>query len=144
MSDVNTFIDTIGKDINATVSPQIERLAEQITKTTFQQYGPRIATFASELAKDVIAEQSVTVRDFATALIQEVFNRYRPELAGELHTRVVAGGLEITGRDVRLDLKRRDTGAAVSSLDIPVSLTIKMDPLGVTLKNANVTLDVIR
>ena len=144
MSDVNTFIDTIGKDINATVSPQIERLAEQITKTTFQQYGPRIATFASELAKDVIAEQSVTVRDFTTALIQEVFNRYRPELAGELHTRVVAGGLEITGRDVRLDLKRRDTGAAVSSLDIPVSLTIKMDPLGVTLKNANVTLDVIR
>src|SRR5215203_2446405 len=144
MSDVNTFIDTIGKDINTTVSPQIERLAEQITRTTFQQYGPRIATFASELAKDVIAEQSVTVRDFTTALIQEVFNRYRPELAGELHTRVVAGGLEITGRDVRLDLKRRDTGAAVSSLDIPVSLTIKMDPLGVTLKNANVTLDVIR
>jgi len=144
MSDVNTFIDTIGKDINATVSPQIERLAEQITATTFQQYGPRIATFASELAKDVISEQSATVRDFVTGLIQEVFHRYRPELAGELHTRVVQGGLEITGRDVRLDLKRRDTGAAVSSLDIPVSLTIKLDPLGVTLKNANVTLDVIR
>jgi len=144
MSDVNTFIETIGKDVNATVSPQIERLAKQITEKTFQQYGPRIATFASELAKDVISEQSATVRDFVTGLIQEVFNRYRPELAGELHTRVVAGGLEITGRDVRLDLKRRDTGAAVSSLDIPVSLTIKMDPLGVTLKNANVTLDVIR
>ena len=144
MSDVNTFIDTIGKDINATVSPQIERLAQQITATTFEQYGPRVSAFASQLAKDVIAEQSATVRDFATALIQEIFQRYRPELAGELHTRIVTGALEVTGHDVRLDLKRRDTGAAVSSLDIPVSLTIKVDPLGVTLKNATVTLDVVR
>ena len=110
MSDVNTFIDTIGKDINATVSPQIERLAQQITATTFDQYGPRVSAFASQLAKDVIAEQSATVRDFATALIQEIFQRYRPELAGELHTRIVAGALEVTGHDVRLDLKRRDTG----------------------------------
>ena len=144
MSDVNTFIDTIGKDINATVSPQIERLAQQITTTTFEQYGPRVAAFASELAKDVIAEQSATVRDFATALIQEIFQRYRPELAGELHTRIVDGALQVTGKDVRLDLKRRDTGAAVSSLDIPVSLTINVDPLGVTLKNATITLDVVR
>jgi hypothetical protein len=144
MSDVNTFIDTIGKDINATVSPQIERLAQQITATTFEQYGPRVAAFASQLARDVIAEQSATVRDFTTALIQEIFQRYRPELAGELHTRIVAGAVEVTGRDVRLDLKRRDTGAAVSSLDIPISLTIKVDPLGVTLKNATVSLDVVR
>lgn len=143
MSDVNTFIDTIGKDISATVSPKIENLAEQITAKTFTQYGPRVAAFASQLAKDVIEEQSATVRDFVTALIQDLFQRYRPELAGELHTRVVQGGVEITGRDVRLDLKRRDTGAAVSSLDIPVSLTIKIDPLGMTLKNATVTLDVV-
>ena len=144
MSDVNTFIDTIGKDINATVSPQIERLAQQITTTTFEQYGPRVSAFASQLARDVIAEQSATVREFATALIQEVFQRYRPELAGELHTRIVAGALELTGRDVRLDLKHRDTGATVSSLDIPVSLTIQVDPLGVTLRNATVSLDVVR
>ena len=70
MSDVNTFIDTIGKDINATVSPQIERLTQQIARTTFEQYGPRVSAFASQLAKDVIAEPSATVRDFATALIQ--------------------------------------------------------------------------
>jgi NADPH-dependent curcumin reductase CurA len=144
MSDVNTFIDTIGKDISATVSPRIENLAEQITTKTFTQYGPRVSEFASQLVKDVIEEQSATVRDFVTALIQDLFQRYRPELAGELHTRIVQGGLEITGRDVRLDLKRRDTGASVSSLDIPVSLTIKVDPLGMTLKNATVSLDVIR
>ena len=144
MSDVNTFIDTIGKDINATVSPRIEHLAKQITATTFDQYGPRVSAFASQLAKDVLTEQSATVREFATALIQELFQRYRPELAGELHTRIVAGALEVTGHGVRVDLKRRDTGAAVSSLDIPVSLTIKVDPLGVTLNNATVTLDVLK
>jgi NADPH-dependent curcumin reductase CurA len=143
MSDVNTFIDTIGKDISATVSPRIERLAEQITATTFSQYGPRVSAFASQLARDVIEEQSATIRDFVTSLIQDIFQRYRPELAGELHTRLVQGGLEVTGRDVRVDVKRRDTGEAVSSLDIPVSLTIKLDPVGVTLKNTTVKLDVV-
>ena len=143
MSDVNTFIDTIGKDISATVSPRIERLAEQMTATTFSQYGPRVSAFASQLAKDVIDEQSATIRDFVTALIQDIFHRYRPELAGELHTRIVQGGLEIIGRDVRVDVKRRDTGEAISSLDIPVALTIKLDPVGVTLKNATVKLDVV-
>ena len=143
MSDVNTFIDTIGKDISATVSPRIERLAEQLTATTFSQYGPRVSAFASQLARDVIEEQSATIRDFVTSLIQDIFQRYRPELAGELHTRLVQGGLEVTGRDVRVDVKRRDTGEAVSSLDIPVSLTIKLDPVGVTLKNTTVKLDVV-
>ena len=143
MSDVNTFIDTIGKDISATVSPRIESLAEQITATTFTKYGPRVSAFASELARDVIEEQSATIRNFVTSLIQDIFQRYRPELAGELHTRIVQGGLEVTGRNVRVDIKRRDTGDAVSSLDIPVSLTIKLDPVGVTLKNATVKLDVV-
>ena len=143
MSDVNTFIDTIGKDISATVSPRIESLAEQITATTFTQYGPRVSAFASQLARDVIEEQSATIRNFVTSLIQDIFQRYRPELAGELHTRIVQGGLEVTGRNVRVDIKRRDTGDAISSLDIPVSLTIKLDPLAVTLKNATVKLDVV-
>jgi hypothetical protein len=144
VSDVNTFIDTIGKDVSGRVVPQIERLAQEISTRTFTQYGPRVSAFASQLAKDIIDEQSATVRDFVTGLIQDVFQRYRPELAGELHTRIVQGGLEVTGRSVRLDVKRRDTGEAVSSLDIPVSLTIKVDALGVTLQNATVDLDVIR
>jgi hypothetical protein len=143
MSDVNTFIDTIGKDISATVSPKIESLAERLTSATFTQYGPRVSAFASQLARDVIEEQSATIRDFVTTVIQDIFQRYRPELAGELHTRIVQGALEVTGRNVRIDVKRRDTGDAVSSLDIPVSLTIKMDPVGVTLKNATVRLDVV-
>jgi hypothetical protein len=102
-----------------------------------------VSEFASQLARDVIEEQSATIRDFVTTVIQDIFQRYRPELAGELHTRIVHGALEVTGRNVRIDLKRRDTGDAVSSLDIPVSLTIMVDPVGVTLKNATVRLDVV-
>ena len=144
MSDVVTFIDTIGKDVSATVVPKIESLAGEISNRTFTQYGPRVAAFANQLVKDIIDEQSATVRDVVTGLIQEVFQRYRPELAGELHTRIVQGGLEVTGRGVWLDLKHRDTGVSVSSLDIPVSLTIKVDALGVTLQNATVDLGVVR
>jgi len=139
MSDVNTFIDTIGKDVSATVVPKIESLAETISTKTFTEYGPRLSAFANQLVKDIIDEQSATVRDFVTGLIQEICQRYRPELAGELHTRIVQGGLEVTGQGVRLDLKRRDTGASVSSLDIPVSITIKVDPLSVTLQDATIT-----
>jgi NADPH-dependent curcumin reductase CurA len=143
MSDVNTFIDTIGKDVSAVVVPKIENLAEAISTKTFTQYGPRVSTFANQLVKDIIDEQSATVRDFVTGLIQDIFQRYRPELAGELHTRIVQGGLELTGQGIRLDLKNRETGVSVSSLDIPVSLTIKVDALGVTLQNATINLDVV-
>jgi hypothetical protein len=144
MSDVNAFIETIGNDVSATVVPEIERLAGEITTKTFTQYGPRVSAFATALVKDIIDEQSAAVRDAVAGLIQDIFHRYRPELAGELHTRIVQGGLEVTGQGVRLDLKHRDTGASVSSLDIPVSLTIKVDALGVTLQNATVSLDAVR
>jgi hypothetical protein len=144
MSDVNTFIDAIGKDVSATVVPKIEHLADEISARALAEYGPRVSAFANQLVKDVISEQSATVRDFVTALIQELSQRYRPELAGELHTRIVADGLEVTGQGVRLDLKRRDTGASVTSLDIPVSVTIKVDPLTVALQKTTIQLDVLK
>ena len=143
MSDVNTFIDTIGKDINATVSPQIERLAQKITATTFEHTG-RACPHSPASSPRTSSRSSP--RPFAIS---------PPPDPGDLPA-LPAGtgrgaphadrrrGARGDGRDVRLDLKRRDTGAAVSSLDIPVSLTIKVDPLGVTLKNATVTLDVVR
>jgi hypothetical protein len=143
MSDVNAFVDTIGKDVNAAVAPKIEEFAGTLSTTAFTKYGPRVSEFAHQLVKDIIDEQSATVRDFATGLIQEIFQRYQPDLVGELHTRVVQGGLQLTGQGIRLDLKHRDTGAAVASLDIPVSITVKVDALGVTLQNATINLDVI-
>ena len=144
MSDVNTFIDTLGQDVSATVVPRVEQLVEEVSQKAFTQYGPRVSAFASELAKDVIAEQAVVIRTFVAGLIQELAQRYRPELAGELHTRIVPGGIEVTGQGVRLELKNRATGAPVSTLDIPVNLTIKVDAIGVTLQNATISLDVVR
>src|SRR5688572_11867227 len=116
MSDVNTFIDTIGKDVATTVAPQIDGLAKGIGAKATADYVPQITAFANKLVKQIVDEQSVVVRDFSTKLIQDLFQRYRPELAGELRTRIVADGVEVVGQGVRLDVKRRDTGAVVSSL----------------------------
>ena len=143
MADVNTFIDAIGKDVSVTVVPKIETLAEQIATKTFSDYGPRVSAFTNQLVKDIIDEQSATVRNFVTALIQDLAQRYRPELLGELHTTIVRDGLQITGQGIRLEVKRRDTGAVVSSLDIPVSLTVRMPEVGVTLQNTTIKLDVV-
>ena len=77
MSDVNAFIDAIGKDVNAAVAPRIEGLAKGIGAQAVSDYVPQISTFASRLVKKIFDEQSVVVREFATALIQDVFQRYR-------------------------------------------------------------------
>lgn len=144
MSDVNAFIDTIGQDVNATVAPKVKELADQFSAKTFADYGPRVSAFASQLVKDIIDDQSGAVREFAAAVIQDVFHRYRPELAGELHTKLMNGRVELAGNGIKLDLKRRDTGATVASLDIPVALTIKVDELAVKLQTTTVKFDVVR
>jgi len=144
MSDVNTFIDAIGKDVNATVVPRIEALAQGIGAQALSDYVPQVSAFANRLVKQIVDEQSVVVRDFATAMIQDLFQRYQPELAGELRTRIVSDGVEVVGQGVRLDLKRRDTGALVSSLDIPVSLKIRIDGVSLTLTETTIGLDVVR
>jgi hypothetical protein len=50
----------------------------------------------------------------------------------------------VTGQGVTLDLKRRDTGATVSSLDIPVSVRIRVDDLALRLQNTTLRLNVIK
>ena len=143
MSDVNAFVDTIGKDVTAVAVPRIEALAAGINEKVQTDYGPRISAFADELARDIFKEQSANVRDFATALIRELCQRYRPEILGELHARIAQGGLDLTGHGVKLDLKRQDTGAVVASLDIPIALHIKVSDLAVSLKDTVVKLDVV-
>src|SRR5262245_14032336 len=118
MSDMNGFIDAIGRDVTDTVVPRIETLADQISAKAVTDYGPRVSAFANQLVKDIIDEQSATVREFVTVLLKDLFQRYRPELVGELHTKIVQGGVQVTGQGVKLDVRRRDTGASVSSLDI--------------------------
>jgi hypothetical protein len=144
MSDVNAFIDAIGKDVNGAVVPRIVSLAEGIGAKALTDYVPKVSAFANQLVKEIVDEQSATVRDFAAALIQDLFQRYRPEVAGDLRTKIVRDGVEVIGEGVRLDLKRRDTGALVSSLDIPVSLKIRMDGLSLNITDATIALDVVR
>src|SRR5258705_12700808 len=128
MSDVNAFIDAIGKDINATVVPRIESLAEGI--------GAQV--------KAIVDEQSRVVRDFATTLIQDLFQRYHPDVVGGLRARIVPDGVELVGEGIRLDLKRRDTGAVVASLDIPVLVKLKIDQLTLNVQDTTIGLDVVR
>jgi hypothetical protein len=144
MSDVNAFIDAIGKDVNGAVVPRIVSLAEGIGAKALTDYVPKVSAFANQLVKEIVDEQSAVVRDFAAALIQDLFQRYRPEVAGDLRTKIVRDGVEVIGEGVRLDLKRRDTGALVSSLDIPVSLKIQIDGLSLNITDATIALDVVR
>ena len=144
MSDMNGFIDAIGRDATDTVVPRIETLASEISGKALTDYGPKVSAFANQLVKDIIDEQSATFREFVTMLLNDLLQRYRPELVGELHTKVVRDGVELTGQGVRLDVRRRDTGASVSSLDIPVSLKINVNELAVSLRDATIKLDVVR
>jgi len=144
MADVNGFIDAIGTDINATVVPQVESLTKGIGEKALSDYVPKISAFANQLVKEILDEQSGVVRDFAINLIQDLSQRYRPDLAGQLRTKIVQDGVELIGEGIRLDLKHRETGAVVSSLDIPVSLKIKIDGLALTVQDSTIRLDVIR
>jgi hypothetical protein len=144
MSDVNTFIDAIGDDVNAAVAPRVKEFTSQFREKTFDEYGPRISAFASQLVKDIIDEQAAAAGDLVTVMIRDLFQRYQPQLAGDLRANFLNGCVELTGNGIRLDLTRRDTGAPVASLDLPVSLRIKVDDLAVTLQNTSIKLDVLR
>jgi len=144
MSDVNTFIDAIGKDVSATVTPRIDGLVKGIEQQAVADYGPKISAFAGQLVQQIINEQSVVVERFVATLIQDLFARYRPEVAGQLRTTIVNGGLQVVGDGIRLDLKRRDTGAVVSSLDIPVSVKIPIDGLSLSVTESTIGLDLVR
>jgi len=144
MSDVNTFIEAIGKDINATVTPRIDGLVKGIEQQALSDYGPKISAFAGQLVKEIVDEQSAAVNTFLTTLIQDLFARYKPEVAGQLRTTIVNGGIQVNGDGIRLDLKRRDTGAVVSSLDIPVSLKIPIEGLSLSITETTIGLDLVR
>ena len=144
MSDVNTFIDAIGDDVNTAVAPRVKGFTDQFREKTFAEYGPRISAFASQLVKDIIDEQAGEAGELVTVVIRDLFQRYRPQLAGDLRANFVNGGVELTGQGIRLDLTHRETGAPVASLDLPVSLRINVDDLAVTLQNTSIKLDVVR
>jgi len=144
VADVNGFIEAVGNDVSTTVVPQVEKLTREISDKAQTDYVPKITAFTNQLVKQIIDEQSVVVRDFAITLIQDLFQRYRPDLGGQLRTKIVQDGIELVGEGIRLDLKHRETGAVISSLDIPVSLKIKVDALSLAIQDSTIRLDVVR
>jgi hypothetical protein len=144
MSDVNQFVDALSQDVSGTVVPKVQELAETVGTRAIDEYGPRISAFANQLVKDIIQEQSATVTAFATTLIQDLFRRYSPELVGEVHATIVQGALQLQGQGTKLDLKRRDTGSIIASLDLPLSIRINLPPIDVALQHTTVKLDVVR
>jgi hypothetical protein len=144
MSDVKTFIQSVGADVASVTAPRIDTLAAGVNAAVLNAYLPRISDFANQLVKDIVDEQSIAVRDLVTALIVELSHRYHPELVGEVRARIVQHGVEVNGRGVRLNLKRQDTGAVIAFLDIPIALTISVDDLAVTFQDATIKLDVVK
>ena len=144
MSDVTQFIEAIGADISTTVVPKVESLAEGVRAKALTDYLPRVSAVANDLVKQIIEEQSSVLTGFVASAIADLFQRYQPELGGQVRTAIVSNGLELHGEGVRLDVKRRDTGALVASLDIPIAIRIDVPPVDVVLQQATVKLDVIK
>ena len=65
MSDVTTFIEAIGHDVNSAVVPG-RRARQADFRKDIGRYGPRVSTFAGQLVNDIIDEQSGNVREFVT------------------------------------------------------------------------------
>ena len=70
-----------------------------------------MSAFANQLVKDILNEQSATFREFIATLLQDLFQRYRPELVGEVHATVVPDGLQLTGQHIRLGIFTLDLDA---------------------------------
>ena len=101
MSDVNGFIDALGRDVTNTIVPRIETFADGFRDKTLTDYGPRVSAFANQFVKEILDEQSATFRAFVTTVLQDLFQRYRPELVGEVHATVVKDGVQLTGQQIR-------------------------------------------
>jgi len=144
MSDVTQFIEAIGADVSTAVVPKVEHLADAVRAKALSDYIPRVSALANDLVKQIIEEQSTVLTSFVAATIADLFQRYQPEFSGQVRTAIVSNGLELRGDGVRLDLKRRDTGAVVASLDIPIAIRIDVPAVDVILQQATVKLDVIK
>ena len=77
MSDVNAFIEAIGRDVTATTTPRVEKLAKEFGDKALADYVPKVSAFADQLVQQIVAEQSVVLRDFATATTGIVSNAHR-------------------------------------------------------------------
>ncbi|HEV8488058.1 MAG TPA: hypothetical protein VGV87_31345 [Blastocatellia bacterium] len=138
MPDVNQFIADLGEDITETFVPRVEPFIHERGAAIAALAGPEVQQFTDQLVKKILAQQADPVQAFLTGLIQDLASRYRPEITGNLTTRIVNTGIEIESKDTKLELKEQKTGKTIASLDIPVFVKIQLNDFAVTLNSATV------
>lgn len=157
MSDINEFVKKLGDDISTTFAPRVEQqvvqtgnqiadrtapqvqaFVDQLVKEIAAAATPKVRDFSNKLVKDIFTQQSGPLRDFVIKTIQDLIGRYEPVVAGNVHTKVVNQGIQLTSNDTRIEIKERGTGKAIASLDLPVDLRIDFKEMTFELDEARV------
>jgi len=157
MSDINEFVKKLGDDIGTTFAPRVEQQVVQTGNQIADRAAPQVQAFVDQLVKDIAATTTPKVREFSNKLVKEIFttqsgplrdfiikaiqdliSRYEPVVAGNVHTKVVNQGIQLTSNDTRIEIKERATGKAVASLDLPVDLRIDVKEMTFELDEARV------
>lgn len=155
MSDINEFVKKMGDDVSATFAPRVEQqvvqtgnqiadraapqvqaFVDQLVKEIAAAAAPKVRDFSNKLVKDIFTQQSGPLRDFVIKMVQDLIGRYEPVLAGNVHTKVVNQGLQLSSDDTRVEIKERATGRPVASLDLPVDFRIDFKEITFELDEA--------
>ena len=157
MSDINEFVKKMGDDIGTTFAPRVEQQVVQTGNQIADRAAPQVQAFVDQLVKEIAAATTPKVRDFSNKLVKEIFTtqsgplrdfiikmvqdllaRYEPVVAGNVHTKVVNQGIQLSSNDTRIEIKERATGKAVASLDLPVDFRIDFKEMTFELDEARV------
>ncbi|HVF67483.1 MAG TPA: hypothetical protein VM914_07460 [Pyrinomonadaceae bacterium] len=158
MSDINEFVKKLGDDIGTTFAPRVEQqvvqtgnqiadraapkvqaFVDQLVKDFAATATPKVRDFSNQLVKDIFMSQSGPLRDFVIKMVQDLIARYEPVLAGNVHTKVVNQGLQLSSNDTRIEIKERATGKAIASLDLPVDFRIDFKEMTFELDKATLS-----
>ena len=136
MADLNTFIDELGKDVTDRYVPEVATFIHTLGEQIAADAAPQVEAFVNTLVKQIFAKQSDPIRKFLTDQIKDLAARYHPEVSGNLTTRIVENGIEIASTDTRLDLKDSRDNVVITSLDIPIRVTIDVKQFLVKINSA--------
>ena len=136
MSDVNTFIDELGKDVTDRYVPEVADFVHTLGEQIAADAAPQVEAFVNTLVKQIFAKQSDPIRKFLTDQIKDLAARYHPEVSGTLTTRIVENGIEIESTDSKLDIKDRGNDAVITSLDLPILMKIDLKQFLVKVNSA--------
>lgn len=157
MSDINEFVKKMGDDISVAfaprveaqvvqtgnqiadrAAPQVQTFVDQLVKEIAASATPKVRDFSNKLIKDIFTQQSGPLRDFVIKMVQDLIGRYEPVVAGNVHTKVVNQGIQLTSNDTRIEIKERGTGKAVASLDLPIDFRIDFKEMTFELDEARI------